>query len=96
MNKLSGEGNFVNEILSVKGLGKSFKNTRVVKNIDFDVHKGEIMAVLGPNGAGKSTTIRSIMGILLPLMRVQSHFTIRRKAMCRGTRSGICLKSADL
>ncbi|MFC0014022.1 MULTISPECIES: ABC transporter ATP-binding protein [Allobacillus] len=56
----------MNEVLSVKGLGKSFKNTRVVKNIDFDVHKGEIMAVLGPNGAGKSTTIRSIMGILLP------------------------------
>ncbi|MBR7553672.1 ABC transporter ATP-binding protein [Allobacillus sp. GCM10007491] len=56
----------MNEVLSVKGLGKSFKDTRVVKNIDFDVHKGEIMAILGPNGAGKSTTIRSIMGILLP------------------------------
>ncbi|MGM8216690.1 ABC transporter ATP-binding protein [Bacillaceae bacterium W0354] len=54
------------KVLSVEGLGKSFKNTRVVKDISFDVHKGEIMAILGPNGAGKSTTIRSIMGILYP------------------------------
>lgn len=54
------------KVLSVAGLGKSFKNTRVVRDISFDVHKGEIMAILGPNGAGKSTTIRSIMGILYP------------------------------
>ena len=54
------------EVLRVEGLGKSFKKTRVVKDINFKVHKGEIMAVLGPNGAGKSTTIRSIMGIMMP------------------------------
>ncbi|WP_181350251.1 ABC transporter ATP-binding protein [Thalassobacillus sp. CUG 92003] len=51
-------------ILSVSKLGKHFKSERVVQNISFDVHKGEVMAILGPNGAGKSTTIRSIMGIM--------------------------------
>src|SRR5690625_3871096 len=54
------------KILSVSHLGKSFKDKKVLKNISFDVCKGEIMAILGPNGAGKSTTIRNIMGILYP------------------------------
>jgi len=53
-------------ILSVDNLVKIFKDTKVLKNISFDVRKGEIMAILGPNGAGKSTTIRNIMGILYP------------------------------
>ena len=53
-------------ILSVKNLVKTFKDTKVLKNISFNVRKGEIMAILGPNGAGKSTTIRNIMGILYP------------------------------
>ncbi|WP_027964992.1 ABC transporter ATP-binding protein [Halalkalibacillus halophilus] len=54
------------KVLSVKGIEKSFKGTRVLTDITFDVHKGEIMAILGPNGAGKSTTIRNIMGIMYP------------------------------
>lgn len=53
-------------ILSVEHLGKSFKNKPIIKDISFDVKKGEIMAILGPNGAGKSTTIRNIMGIMYP------------------------------
>ncbi|GEL76420.1 ABC transporter ATP-binding protein [Tenuibacillus multivorans] len=54
------------KVLSVEHLQKSFKNTKVLKDISFDVHQGEIMAILGPNGAGKSTTIRNIMGIMYP------------------------------
>lgn len=53
-------------MLSVEKLGKSFKDKQVIKDISFDVRKGEIMAILGPNGAGKSTTIRNIMGIMYP------------------------------
>lgn len=53
-------------MLAVEGLGKTFKDTKVLNNISFDVRKGEIMAILGPNGAGKSTTIRNIMGIMYP------------------------------
>lgn len=53
-------------VLAVEGLEKTFKNTKVLNNISFDVRKGEIMAILGPNGAGKSTTIRNIMGIMYP------------------------------
>lgn len=53
-------------VLMVKGLGKSFKSKQILKDISFEVRKGEIMAILGPNGAGKSTTIRNIMGIMHP------------------------------
>lgn len=53
-------------LLSVNGLEKSFKDKKVLHDITFEVHKGEIMAILGPNGAGKSTTIRNIMGIMYP------------------------------
>ncbi|MDQ0340509.1 ABC-type uncharacterized transport system ATPase subunit [Caldalkalibacillus uzonensis] len=53
-------------VLKVDKLGKSFKNTQVIRDISFEVQKGEIMAILGPNGAGKSTTIRNIMGIIYP------------------------------
>ncbi len=53
-------------VLSVRKLGKSFKDKRIIDNVSLEVHKGEILAVLGPNGAGKSTTIRCIMGILYP------------------------------
>ena len=47
-------------ILTVEGLGKVFKERQIIKDISFEVKRGEIMAILGPNGAGKSTTIRSI------------------------------------
>ncbi|RKQ33454.1 ABC transporter ATP-binding protein [Oceanobacillus halophilus] len=53
-------------LLTVKEIEKSFKDKKVLKNITFEVRKGEIMAILGPNGAGKSTTIRNIMGIMYP------------------------------
>lgn len=53
-------------VLAVNKIGKSFKNKQIIKDISFEVKKGEIMAILGPNGAGKSTTIRNIMGILHP------------------------------
>jgi ABC-2 type transport system ATP-binding protein len=36
----------------------------VIKNIKFEVRRGELVGLLGPNGAGKSTTIKSILGLL--------------------------------
>ena len=37
---------------------KSFGSNQVLKDISFDVHKGEVMAVIGPSGGGKSTLLR--------------------------------------
>ncbi len=47
-------------ILSVKDLSKSYDNKQVVKNISFDVRRGEVFGILGPNGAGKTTTLEMI------------------------------------
>ena len=51
-------------VIQVKGLQKSFKDTEVLKGVDFDAKRGEIFALLGSNGAGK-TTIVNILSTLL-------------------------------
>ena len=43
-----------------------YKTVEAVKDISFNVEKGEILAFIGPNGAGKSTTIKMLTGILYP------------------------------
>ena len=40
------------------------KNVPIFENINFEVQKGEILAILGPNGAGKTTMLRCITGML--------------------------------
>lgn len=52
---------------SLKSIFKpKYKYVPAVKNISFEVEKGEIIAFIGPNGAGKSTTIKMLTGILYP------------------------------
>ena len=53
-------------IIEVKNLVKTFGEIEAVKNISFDVKKGEAFALLGPNGAGKTTTIRMLTTLLVP------------------------------
>ncbi len=43
-----------------------YKTIKAVKNVGFEIEKGEIIAFIGPNGAGKSTTIKMLTGILFP------------------------------
>ncbi|MBQ3235841.1 MAG: amino acid ABC transporter ATP-binding protein [Clostridia bacterium] len=47
-------------ILSVQQLKKSFGEKEVLKGIDFDVYKGEVIVVIGPSGCGKSTFLRCL------------------------------------
>lgn len=50
--------------IQVKGLQKSFKDTDVLKGVDFEVKRGEIFALLGSNGAGKTTIVRILATLL--------------------------------
>lgn len=42
-------------ILSIRGMSKSFGRNRVLDHINLDVKKGTVMGLMGENGAGKST-----------------------------------------
>lgn len=52
--------------LEVKKLTKHFGGIVAIKNLSFDVEKGEILALIGPNGAGKSTLFNLITSTLTP------------------------------
>ncbi len=53
-------------MIEVEHLVKSFGDIHAVRDISFNVHKGEIFAFLGPNGAGKTTTIKMLTTLLRP------------------------------
>jgi D-xylose transport system ATP-binding protein len=50
-------------ILALRGINKSFGAVHVLRDVDFNVYPGEVMALVGDNGAGKSTLIKCIAGI---------------------------------
>ena len=50
----------VSKIVEVVHLGKTFGSNEVLKDIDFDVRKGEVVSIIGSSGSGKSTLLRCI------------------------------------
>ena len=52
-------------VLSVKKLKVEYPSF-VLGELDFDLHRGEIVGLIGENGAGKTTTIKAIMGMIVP------------------------------
>ena len=55
-----------NEIIRMRGITKKFGPVTVLDNVDFSVHKGEVLALVGANGAGKSTLMKILNGIYTP------------------------------
>lgn len=53
-------------LIEAKQIYKSFRSREVIKGIDLQIRRGEILAVIGPNGAGKSTTLSMLLGIMQP------------------------------
>ena len=53
-------------ILQTRQLGKRYGKRWAVKNLNLEVHRGDVFGFLGPNGAGKSTTIRMILSLIKP------------------------------
>jgi ABC-type multidrug transport system ATPase subunit len=53
-------------ILQTRQLGKRYGKRWAVKNLDLEVHRGDVFGFLGPNGAGKSTTIRMVLSLIRP------------------------------
>ncbi|WP_250528450.1 amino acid ABC transporter ATP-binding protein [Caballeronia sp. GAWG2-1] len=46
--------------IGVKGLSKQFGQNQVLRGVDFDVSKGEVVVIMGPSGSGKTTLLRSL------------------------------------
>lgn len=51
-------------ILKVENLGVKFHDNHVLKDVNFSVNKGDVLAIVGPNGAGKSVLFRAILGLI--------------------------------
>lgn len=53
-------------LIEVSGLEKHFKHVEVLKGIDIEIHKGDVVAVIGPSGSGKSTFLRCLNLLEVP------------------------------
>jgi lipopolysaccharide export system ATP-binding protein len=51
-------------LLEIKNLSKTYDGRQVVKGVDIEVKRGEIVGLLGPNGAGKTTTFYMVVGVV--------------------------------
>jgi energy-coupling factor transporter ATP-binding protein EcfA2 len=53
-------------VLEVKGLWQGYGDRNVLRGLDLEVHRGEIVGLMGYNGSGKTTLLQAIMGLLKP------------------------------
>ena len=54
----------MNSILKISNLTKKFGDLNAVKNLSFNIEKGNVYGILGPNGSGKSTTLGIVLNVI--------------------------------
>jgi polar amino acid transport system ATP-binding protein len=72
-------------MLSLRGVCKRFGKLEVLRGVDLDVKKGEVVCVLGPSGSGKSTLLRCV-NLLEPPEEGDIH--LEERSICRGSGKG--------
>jgi ABC-2 type transport system ATP-binding protein len=53
-------------VASLENVNKNYGPVRALRNVNFGVRAGEVVALLGPNGAGKTTAVKLLLGLLQP------------------------------
>ncbi|HEV6951786.1 MAG TPA: amino acid ABC transporter ATP-binding protein [Promicromonospora sp.] len=53
-------------LLTARGIEKSFGDNHVLRGVDLDVCRGDVVALIGPSGSGKTTVLRSLNGLETP------------------------------
>jgi polar amino acid transport system ATP-binding protein len=87
------EGNGGGSMLSLRGICKRFGDLEVLRGVDLEIKKGEVVCVLGPSGSGKSTLLRCV-NLLEPPEEGDIH--LEERSICRGPGSGSGEQSWEL
>jgi len=84
-------------VLYTEKLVKTYNKRNVVKQVNIEVHPGEIVGLLGPNGAGKTTTFYMIVGIIRPNEGrvIFQGREITNMPMCERAKTGIAYLSQE-
>ncbi len=53
-------------VARLESVNKNYGSVRALRNVDFRVRAGEVVALLGPNGAGKTTAVKLLLGLMPP------------------------------
>jgi polar amino acid transport system ATP-binding protein len=80
-------------MLSLRGVCKRFGELEVLRGVNLEVKKGEVVCVLGPSGSGKSTLLRCV-NLLEPPEEGDIH--LEERSICRGPGSGTGEQSWEL
>jgi polar amino acid transport system ATP-binding protein len=81
------------QMVSLKGIYKRFGNLEVLKGVDIDIDKGEVVCILGPSGSGKSTLLRCVNLLAPP---EEGEVFIEGNDICKGPGSGTGEESWEL
>jgi polar amino acid transport system ATP-binding protein len=90
---MESHGNGGSSMLSLQGVCKRFGQLEVLRGVDLEVKKGEVVCVLGPSGSGKSTLLRCL-NLLEPPEEGDIH--LEGRSICKGPGSGTGEQSWEL
>jgi len=80
----------------LRGVSKSYGNVQALRQVDFSVRQGELIALLGPNGAGKTTAVKLFLGLSAPDTGTVSVFGGNPKNSATRMRTGAMLQVAKV